>query len=445
MQKKSIIYLIFFLLFFRSWIYTSAQNSDSAWTLPACIDFAMQKNLSIRSKQLNNRTNVISLEQVKAERFPSINASVSQNFEWSKSLGSDNSYSSYSGSNGTNVGINSSLLIYNGFRTKNNIKQARLSYEAGNAEIEFLKETVSLNVLSAYLQVLYAEEQVKNGQRQIESTNEQLNLSEERFKLGAISKSEYLQVKSELASENYTLANSQNQMSINFLLLMQLMELPVNDSFKIEYPAVEIPLNISAEVNVDSIYNLSLGIKPQIKSTEINREIAEVGISIAKAGYQPTLTLSAGLNTGYNSILDVNYNSQMANRIVPSVGLTLNIPIYQNRKLRSNVSYAKIETDIAIINEQSTKNELRKSVEQVCVDYKASVIKYQASLEKYNSMQESYNVAQEKFNQGLLSSVEFLIQKNNLISAESELLQAKFNLLFSKKIIDFYTGIPLTL
>jgi outer membrane protein len=58
---------------------------------------------------------------------------------------------------------------------------------------------------------------------------------------------------------------------------------------------------------------------------------------------------------------------------------------------------------------------------------------------------ESYRVAEEKFNQGIINSVDFLVQKTNLILAESKLLQAKYNLLFSQKVLDFYMGKSLAL
>jgi outer membrane protein len=421
------------------------QTKDSVWTLPKCIDYAMQKNISIQEKALTNEINLVNTDQAKASRLPSLNASVSENFGWSKQLDINNNYGSFSNSNGTNYSINSSVKLYNAFKTHNSIKQAELSYKAGSLDVDALKESISLNVLDAYLQVLYSEELVKNSQKQIESTTEQLRLSDERLKLGAISKSDYLQVKSELASENLTLANAQNQLALNRVTLMQLMELPVTNGFSIQHPILEIPVNLNTYLNADSIYTIALAIKPQIKSSALNMQIANLDVAIAKAGYQPTLTLSGGVSTGYQSTFGMAYDYQVNNKINPTLGITLSIPIYQNKQVHSSVAIAKIGTATAVLNEANTKNQLRKAIEQACVNVNSAIVKYLASTEKFSSTQESYNVAQEKFNQRLLSSVDFLIQKTNLITAESELLQSKYNLVFSKKILDFYTGIALTL
>ena len=54
-------------------------------------------------------------------------------------------------------------------------------------------------------------------------------------------------------------------------------------------------------------------------------------------------------------------------------------------------------------------------------------------------------IAEEKYKLGLLNSVDYLIQKTNLITSESKLLQAKYSVIFSTKVLDFYKGISLTL
>lgn len=439
MMKVPIIVLLL-----MSAISAAGQNTAAPWSLTQCINYALEKNINVQQNVLSNETNKINADQIKASRFPSLNASVSQNLAWNKKLDTNNQYGNYSSSNNTSYSVNSSVKLFNGFRINNSIKQADLSYQAGSYNVETIKEEVSLNVLDAYLQVLYAEEQVKNTESQIEATTQQLALSEERLKLGAISKSDYLQVKSELANENLSLANAQSQLTINRISLMQLMELALNDSFRIVHPEFEIPANITA-ASADSIYKIALQIKPQIKNAELNKQVAELDVAIAKAGYLPVLTMNGGLSTGYISGMGTGYDYQISNKIAPSVGLSLSIPIYQNKQVKSSVAIARIGTQNAVLNDINTRNQLRKSIEQACANVESAIVKYQASLESYTSTLESYNVSQEKYNQGLVNSVDFLVQKNNLITSQSDLLQSKYNLVFSKKILDFYTGISLTL
>jgi outer membrane protein len=179
----------------------NAQIPDSIRSLKRCIEYALDQNISIQKTVLNNQSDQVNLEQSKAGRFPSLSASVNQNFSWSRGLNNNQEFVSYSGSSGTNYAVNSGVTLYNGFKTQNSIKEYNLRYQASRFDVEVMKESVSLSVLDAYLQVLYAKEQVSNSEKQIEATTDELRLADERLMLGAISKSDYLQVKSELASE----------------------------------------------------------------------------------------------------------------------------------------------------------------------------------------------------------------------------------------------------
>lgn len=418
-------------------------QQDSIWTLQKCIERAFDRNIQIRKSEISNQRSGLYAEQARAQRLPSVNASLNQNFNWSKS--SSPLSSSFSGNNGSNLSVTSGITIYNAARITNQIKQAELTLQGGEYSLETTKELISLNILDAFLQVLYAEEQVKNSQKQVESTEGQLNLANERLSLQSISISDYSQVKSQLASEKLTLANSQSQLSIAKINLMQIMELPVQDNFNIAHPDLQESLNQSRIPNVREVYETALAIKPQIKNAVINKDIAGLDEKIARASYFPVLSASAGLSSSYSSQTADPYFTQMNNGLRPTAGFTLSVPIYQKKQVKTSVSIAKIGYTDAELSEIDTKNQLRKSIEQACLDVTSAQVEYEASRENFAATQESSALSDEKFKQGIINSVDYLVTKTNLIVAESKLLQSKFKLIFSYKVLDFYMGVPLSL
>ena len=338
-----------------------------------------------------------------------------------------------------------SLRLFNASRITNQIKQADLDLQVGQYTLETVKESVSLSILEAYLQVLYAEEQVKNSKKQIESTSGQVDLASERLAVQLISQADYAQVKAQLASEKLILANSENQLAIAKVNLEQLMELPVTQSFNIVHPYFAEPVNQDRLPDVSAVYETALAIKPQVKTAEVNKNIAALDEKIARAGYFPTLSASAGIGTSYSNQLTDPYFNQLDKGISPSLGFSLSIPIYQKKQTSTSVAVAKLGYHDAELTELDTRNGLRKNIEQACVDATSAQVRYEASLENYQSTQVSAALSDEKFRQGIINSVDYLVSKTNLIVAESELLQSKFNLIFSYKVLDFYSGIPLTL
>jgi len=435
--------LISGLLILFSGFTDKAQSKT--WTLEECINHALSKNVQIQKADLTNDRNQLYSVQAQNNRLPSVNASVRENFNWGFDS-STGSYGSSSGANSTNYSLSSSVSLFNGEKLANKIKQAELDLQSGHFYSESVKESVGLNILNAYLQVLYAYENVGNAEKQIESTTEQLALAKERMDLGVISMSDYLQIKSELATEKSTLATAQSQLSIDKVTLEQLMELPVDPNFAISSPNLDSLMIESNQPDAREIYNLALGIKPQIKNAGLTKESTMLGVKIAKADYLPSLSMDAGLSSGYSSLTqNAGYTGQLKDRINPSVGLSLSIPIFQKKQVKTNVAIANIAVSDAELDEINTKNQLRKDIEQACVDVVSAKSQYAASLEQKQSTQESYDVTTEKYRLGLLNSVDFLIQKTNLIASESKLLQSKFNVIFSYKVVDFYKGIPLSL
>lgn len=439
-MKKLI--LIFYSAVFLSLFPVDAQD-NKVWTLEECINYALQKNIQVRKSEITNQRYQYYAVQAKASRFPSVNASLNQNFDWSKS--SAEGASGYSGIIGSNISVNSGITVFNASRLTNQIKQAELETEGGEYALAATRESISLNILSAYLQVLYSEEQVKNSKKQIESTQSQVDLAAERLALQVISQADYAQVKSQLASEKLTLANSESQLAIAEVNLEQLMELPVSGDFSIAHPLFPEKVNQQRIPEVTSLYETALSIKPQVKNAEVNKKIASLDEKIARSAFFPALSASAGIGTAFTSRDTELYFSQLDNGISPSVGFSLSIPIYQKKQVKTSVAVARLDYQDAELDEINIRNELRKNIEQACQDVTAAQIKYEASLENYKATSESALLSDEKFRQGVINSVDYLVSKTNLNVAESELLQSRFNLIFSYKVLDFYEGIPLSL
>jgi outer membrane protein len=432
------------LLIITSGTCLEAQNK--VWSIDDCIQYALEKNIQVKQAQVSNDINGIELNYAKSAWYPSLSGSARQNFSWSNQVNNATGATVFKGSDGTNISLNSGMTVFNGNRIRNNVKQSEINYEASKYSTEVIKETVSLNVLNAYLQVLYAEEQVKNNNSQISSLEQQLNLAGERLKLGAIANSDYLQVKSQLATEKQTLAAAQSQLAINRITLLQLMELTEPGDFAIEHPNLDSLINQKRIPDPKEVYQIALGVKPEVKNAELNKQSTRIGIDIAKSGFFPNVSASAGVSTLYSSgsISGSSFGYQFKNNISPTLGLSASIPIYLNKQVRTNVAIAKKNTDNAELNEYNVKNQLRKAIEQSCQDVTSSQIEYESSVEAYNAVKESFDVASEKYFQGLMNSVDFLIQKTTYIATESALLQSKYRLIFSYKVLDYYTGLPLS-
>ncbi|HPO40838.1 MAG TPA: TolC family protein [Bacteroidales bacterium] len=420
---------------------TAVTAQAKQWSLTDCIGYALEQNIQVRKAGVSVSLGELNLKQSKDNMLPSLSASLSENLGWRQETNAPDE-TSWAGSSRTNASLSSGLTLFNGFQLKNQVRQAGLDLKSLQYSADQTMESISLNIMSAYLQVLYSEEQVTNAGNQAEATREELALAAERLSLGAIANSDYLQVKAQLASEESSLASAANSLKMARLNLMQLMEYPVDEAFEIIRPDIDAIISTAPATDAASLYEEALRVKPQVKIASLNRENASIDLEIARGGFLPSLSLNAGMSTGFTGAAEMG--AQLKSGFSPSVGLSASIPIFRNNQTRASVTRAKYGITTAELDELNTRNQLRKEVEQAVLDAGSALINYQAALKRYDSSVENYNVSEEKFKLGAMNSVDFLIQKTNLTAAESNLLQAKYELVYSHKIIDFYRGVELT-
>jgi len=424
--------------FFMGLICLSA-NSQTTWTLKACIDTAFKQNISLNQQQLGSQIEKINLTQSRAARLPNLNMSD----VYSLNAGSiqDPSTSIYSRQNisANDFGINSSVTIFNGGLLLNTIKQNRLLYEAGMLDVEKTKNDILLNVVAGYMQVLMDYEAISVAQAQVDASKVQVRQIQQFVDFGKLAELSLLQIQSQLSSDKLLKVNADNQLLLDKLTLLQLMVVPVRNDFDI--PRMELkelfPENPMAPNEINKISESFL---PQIKSASQKTNAALFSLRMAKSGILPKLSLGGAVMTGYTGTNTEQFGNQFKNNFSQQVSLTLAIPIFNNLMVRSMVAIAKINVQNAEWNEKQTRNDVRKSIEMFYTNQVMAGRKLLATQEQMELEKRTYSDMEKKFNVGAMGVTDFLIEKNNYNKAEMLLIQAKYDYVLKAKMVDFYLG-----
>lgn len=423
----------------------------SLWTFQQCLDTALKRNISINQSRLTNELNKIDLARSKANRIPSVSASANESLNFGKNINPNTNAYVIQTYNSTNLGIGSGLNLFNGLQNTRTIQQNSMNIEAGKYDIATIENTVTLNITTAYLQVLFAYEILSAAENQVASTLSQVERTEKMVNAGKVPESNLFQIKSQYATDKLSIVTARSQLDMAKVTLMQLMEIPVIDSFEIEKLNFGEPTELILQSHQD-IFRKALAVQPQITGAYIRTNNALLGIKISEGARWPRLNLSGNVNSNFagSSRSGGSVNSgqqgffpQLWNNLGGSLGLGLSIPIYSNRSIKSNIEKATINAMSAKLDEQNTKNQLRKSIEQACTDLRSSMNKFFATKEQYNSSMVSYKNMETKYNVGMMTAIDYLIEKNNFIQAESKLIQSKYEYIFNSRILDFYQGKPI--
>lgn len=418
----------------------SAQNK--VWTLRDCIDYARRENIQVKKSQLSVESADIDILQSKAELFPSLSAGISQSFSNSKDQANNYKYeSSFSGQ----YSLNASWTIYNGGKNSNALKQAKVSKEMETLNTETKQNDIEISITQTYLQLLYARESIKNNENIVASAKAQLDQAQIFLDAGSVTRSEYMQIESQYSSDKYNLVLAQNSFDNYKLQLKQLLELNITDEFEVDFPEINTDNILSPIPDKVSIYETALSIMPEIKSSIKNIDYANLTRSSAKGGYLPTISLSGSVGTGNVYNQSTSFIKQLDHNFGQSVGLSVSIPIFDNRKNKSTVQKADIAIQTAQLDYIDAQKTLLKTIEGLHQDVVSGQSKYQAALDKLNSAELSYNLVKEQYSLGMRNTVELTTEQNNYANALQELLQAKYTALLSIKLLNFYQGKEITI
>lgn len=437
------------LLFFFN--IAGGVKAQDTWSLEKCITYALENNLQVKQQNLAVETKENALTVAKMAHLPSLNASASHSYSFGRAI----DYGSNQVSNdiiSTSFSINANLTLFNGFEILNSRKQSQTNYLAAKSDVETIKNSIAIQIALGYLQILFNDELVNSTATQVELSKMQVERTRVLVNAGSLPEGNLFEMEAQLASDEAQLVNAQNQLDLAYLTLTQMLDLKSAESFRIEKPTnVDVAEKLAA-TNPQEIFNISMGIMPQIKGSELNVESANYGLKIAKGRYYPQLSLGASYSSGARQFLkenplvaEVPFETQIRDNASTYIGFSLSIPIFNGLQTRKGVSNAKINLSSSQIDLENQKNSLYKDIQQAYADALAALKKYKSTQKSLQALEEAFRYSEQKFNLGMVTSIDYTTAKNKLAKAQTDLLQAKYEFIFKSKILDFYKGETLKL
>lgn len=432
-----------------------AAQEPQQWSLKECIDYSLEHNIELQMEQLSLEESEVNVKNARAALFPSLSFSTSQNGRYKPYFDNSgsNAFVTSDGSGGSRVsasqnhfsysgsyGINAGVTIFNGGRNINNIKQQKLSRNIARLSVKERENMLKEQIAKLFVQILYSTDAIEVSKATLAAAKENLKQGQEKFELGKIARSEVVQLQAQVDNAEYQLVNSRAQLAEFKLQLKQLLEITDGSEFAIETPETSDALALTPVASVNEAYNAAVTRRPEIESSRLSAESSELAVKIAKAGYYPTISLNAGAGTSNSDNTGNGFGHQMKHNLNCSMGVTLSVPIYDNRNTKSNIQKAKIQQTTSRLQELNAQKELYSTIESLWNDANSAQKRFIAAKSNVESAQESYNYVNEQFNVGLKNATELLTERSNLLSAQQELLQAKYTAILNVQLLKFYMG-----
>ncbi len=451
-----------------------SQDSTKYLTIKECVDLAITNNLQVQQSQIQLDQNGVAYRQSKDNLLPQINGTISQQNNYGRSISNvNNAYVDVQNGSGS-YQLNGNLVLFNGLSLQNAIKQNRLFFDASRMDLQQQKDNITLSVILNYLTVLSNQELLGIARSQASVDSAQVARLEIQNQEGAIPPATLYDLKGQYASDQVNVVNAINALEVSKVNLFSVLNVPYQKDATYEMVSMTADIN-DLSTPSDSIFQTALQVIPNIKATDLRVQSFQKSIAVARGKLYPTLFLYGNLNSNYSSIatsevpnstavpgntgqyvntgtttypvLVDNYpvqktafGDQIKNNRFQTFGLQLNIPILNYLSARNNVKTAKLNYENAKVLSNASRNQLQQLVEQAWQNLRSAYGQYKGYLDQVNAYGESFRTAEIRFNAGVITSVDYVIAKNNVDRANLNLSAARYNYIFRTKILEYYQG-----
>lgn len=451
-------------------------NAQETWNLQHCIEHALTHNISIQQQLLGVSQSETNLLQSKANVLPSLNINAGHNYNFGRTIDPFTNQFVNQSIQSNSFSLQSGVVLFNGLQNYNNILQSKTDLQAALKDVEVLKNNISLNVSTLYLQIVQAHKQVDIIKGQLSITQAQIERSQKLLDGGVINRLSLLNLEAQKANDQLNLVNAENNLSQSYVALKTLLMLEPSVNFTVEIPSLDTDVS-GLDISLEAVYQKALENMPEIEAAQLRVESASIAERVARGGRSPRLSMFANMNTVYSESrreieqltpvgvreigylqtdgtpvvvpdFDISYRvtpfgTQLGDNFGQAVGFGLNIPILNNLQVHNRIALSELQSRQQALNLAQAKNQLYTDVSNAYVNAESARKRYAAAVVSERAQQENFEYSNKRFEAGLLNSAELVNAKNNWANSQLNSLQALYEYIFRKNILLFYQGEPL--
>lgn len=469
-MKKRILLLALFAIG-----QVKAQNT---WDLQQCIDFAQKHSLQLKQNALQTQINQNNLTQSKAATLPTLNGGASHVYNFGQTIDRFTNEFANTRVLSQNFFVSTNVTLFNGLSQYNTIKANEYSYKASVENLLQQQNDLSLNVATAFINVIFCDELLKIAQNQYSITKEQFSRTQKLVEAGSLAKSLEFDLKAQLANEDVNVTTADNNYQLALLNLKQLMTADSMNTFAINKPVIEVTEANLQTISIQGIYESALKNQHLIQANEYTILSAEKRLDASRGLATPNISVNGSLGTGTSglakdiigakvsgfnvigltnkgdSVLSprtelitrrTSFADQFKNNANRSIGFSITVPVFNGLQNYTAIKNAKIQVLNAKFTKDIAEQTLYRTIAQAYANARAALNRYNANKSNLEASEQSFNFAQQRFNVGAINTFEFNQAKTRLASAQGNLAQSKYDYVFRMKVLDFYQGKPLGL
>lgn len=421
--------------------------SAEPWTLQRCLDYAAENNITLQKNRLSELDAAEQLKMSQAALFPSLSFSMSQSvgyrpFQEATVIvqnGMATSTNNKVTENGS-YGLNANWTVWNGGINQKNIQAQKVQTELTAVQTEQTLKSIQEQIAQLYVQILYTIEAKHVNEQLAATAQQQLERGQERYKVGDLAKADVAQLESQVAQTQYDVVNAQTQIDGYKRQLKSLLQLDINTPFDVAGEEMADAQALQPIPDKAEVYAQALNTRPEMRAAQLQADAANLQLDIARRGYLPSISINAGVGDSHYSASNDGFGEQLKRNLNGSVGLGVSVPIFDNRRNKTNVERAKINKTTAALDLLDKQTALGSTIENIWLQATSAQQRFISADAAVKSQETNYELINEQFKAGLKNIVDLLQARDNLLQAQQNKLQSKYTTILNTQLLRFYEG-----
>lgn len=424
----------------------STECAAKQWSLKDCIDYALANNIQLQKAKLQEYSALEDVKQSQSALLPSLSLSTSQNVSYNpwpergsamiagNKVQSDVKKVYYNGS----YSLSGNWTVWDASKRQNTVKLNKLAAQQANLDSATTANSVLEQIAQLYVQILYSNEAISVSKESLKTSQTNEERGKTMLGVGKMSKADLAQLTAQRAQDEYNIVEAESNLRNYKRQLKQLLQIADDEEFDVAIPATTDDMALANVPALNDVYTSSLEQRPEIKNAKLGIESSDLSVKIAKAGKMPTIGLNAGLSTNTTSMSSNAWGTQLKNNLTLGGGVTVSIPLFDNRQTKTAVNKAMIQKQNYLLDLQDKQTTLYSTIENYWLQAVTNQNKFKAAHVSTESAQASYDLLSEQFKQGLKNIVELMTGKTNLLQAQQNELQSKYLAILNLNMLEFY-------
>ncbi|MCG2721281.1 MAG: TolC family protein [Thermodesulfovibrionales bacterium] len=425
-----------FMLFFIFALPLHAEADEliqqgESLNLERCIGIAVKMHPDITAAKNTVSANESRIGQAKANYYPQMNWSTS----YSRISPSSGTSGSSSVSGRTNeafdqysTGFSLSQTLYDFGKTPTEVKIQKLNRDSAASDMESVTEQIILSVKQAYYGVVQAKYTRLVAEDTVKQTQQHLEQAKGFFEVGTRPKFDVTKAEVDVSNAKLNLIRNENALRIAIVTLNNAMGIP-------DAPEYLLDENLSFEkyeTTLEDALSKAYKNRPDLQSVLVKRQAAESSINLARTGYYPVLTGSAGYNwSGEQFPLEHGWNA----------GATLSFPLFSGFYTKYQVEEARAGLNILRANEESLRQTIFLEVQQAFLYLRAAEEAIPTAKLGVEQAQENLDIANGRYTAGVGNPIEVTDAEVALNNARTAHIQALYDYKIAQASIEKAMGL----